>query len=307
MLSAMPCRDMNVAVAGVGNWGQNLVRTFDELASVPLCCHTGTEEHAAWLESNYPETDLTTDYEAVLTDDRVDAVAVATPIPTLNRLARRAVEAGKPVYVEKPMAETREGAKDLASLADRRDTVVFVGYIFVHHPLFTRARTYRSPDDVDHVRLDWQTEGSFGSGIVTNLACHPVSVAVSLSGRPESVDVTGTRSVTGDVDVVELELEYPEFTCEVRVDRVSPTKGYHMDVFTDDRDLCVATDDAFYTFDRTDEVFEQGPEMETDPLTTECSAFLERVESGSRPVTDADFAVDVNSVLDEIQAQIRGE
>lgn len=294
-----------VAVAGIGAWGQNLVRTFDALTAVPVCCHSGRRANAEWLREEYPDVELTTDYGAVLEDDRVDAIAIATPIPTLADLAERALEAGKHVYVEKPMAATQSEAERLARLAAERDPVLFVGYIFVYHPLFTRARKRAAAEGIRHARLEWETEGTFGPDLVNNLVCHPVSVAVAEFGLPERVDVIESRTVTGDADVLECRLSYPEegATCAVRVDRISPTPGYTLRTVTDRDRVYAATDDTFHSFDAGRKEYESSRE-DVDPLTTECRAFVEAVETGASPATDGAFGADVHEVLAEIETQL---
>lgn len=296
----------DVAVVGIGNWGQNLVRTFDAVASVPICCHTGRAEHAAWLADEYPTVEVTTDYEAVLADDRVDAVAIATPIPTLAELAERALEADKHVYVEKPMAQTRAAADRLVERAETRDRVLFVGYIFVHHPVFARLRELVASDGLRRLRLDWQTEGSFEADIVTDLVCHPVSIAVALAGVPSRVDVISTLAATGGVDVLECRLGYEAVDCEVTVtvNRLSPQSRYALTVVTDAGETYVATDDAVYAYDDERGGLETIFEPDVEPLALECRAFRDAVD-GERPVaTDGAFGVDVLEVLERIEADV---
>lgn len=294
----------NVAVTGIGSWGQNLVRTFESLTEVPVCCHSGRQAHAEWLREEYPGIELTTDYEAVLGDDRVDAVAIATPIPTLADLAERALDAGKHVYVEKPMAATHPEARHLAERAETGDAILFVGYIFVYHPLFTRARKRAASEGFRHLRLEWDTEGTFGPDLVNNLVCHPVSVAVAEFGAPERVDVTESRTVTGHPDVVECRLRHEGgTTCALRVDRVSATPGYTMRAFTERDRVHAATDETIHVFDADRESYESDRE-DVDPLATECRAFLEAADTGATPVTDASFGVAVHDVLSRVEERL---
>src|SRR5262245_40137670 len=98
-------RPLRVAVAGLGYWGPNIARNFAPLPDVELawCCdaHHDTRSRAAAM---FPRTRSTGDLDEVLADDTVDAVALATPVPTHAPLAIRALEAGKHCFVEKPMA-----------------------------------------------------------------------------------------------------------------------------------------------------------------------------------------------------------
>lgn len=292
----------DIAVIGIGSWGQNLVRTFDDLATVRTACHNGSDANATWLAEEYPEVDRTTDYDSVLADDAVDAVAIATPIPTLADVAERALRAGKDVFVEKPMAATPAEADALAALAADRDQTLFVGYIFVHHPIFARVRETLSREGADHVRLDWHTEGSFGPDLLRNLACHPVSIAVAAFGRPDDVTVWDSFAATGGTDVVTFRLSYDSVEWEVLVDRLSPESQYSMTAVTDRNGIYVATDDELYAFDREGACFEPTIEEPVDPLGEECQNFLNAIESRGSPQTDGPFGVAVHEVLAEIRA-----
>src|SRR5213593_4711970 len=93
-----------VAIIGLGRWGQCLLRVFSSYAEVPVCCNRGGSDAAAWVAQHYPEVKMTFDIDDVLRDERVDAVAIATPPATHAEFVKRALDAGKHVFVEKPLA-----------------------------------------------------------------------------------------------------------------------------------------------------------------------------------------------------------
>jgi predicted dehydrogenase len=88
---------------GLGQWGKNLARNFADLADLAWLCDLDEAQHAE-LAQRYPQARLTARFDDVLADDSVDAVVIATPVPTHHELAKRALEAGKHVFVEKPPA-----------------------------------------------------------------------------------------------------------------------------------------------------------------------------------------------------------
>jgi len=200
------------------------------------------------------------------------------------------------------MAATREDAGRLAELAKARDLTLFVGYIFVHHPIFSRARDHLAADGADYLRLEWRTEGSFGPDLLNNLACHPASIAVAALGDPREVTVSDARAVTGGTDVVACRLAYRDVDCELLVNRLSPTKGYRMTAVTDVGDAYVATDDTLYAFDPAAGAYETAYDPDADPLGEECRNFLAAVERGDAPATDGTFGVQVHGVLAKIRA-----
>jgi predicted dehydrogenase len=118
-----------VALVGYGYWGPNLLRNYRELpqAQVTWVCDPRPEALEKAV-THYPSVRATTDFEDVLTDPDVEAVLVATPITTHHPLAKAALEAGKHVFVEKPIAASATQAAELAELADAADLTCPPGF-----------------------------------------------------------------------------------------------------------------------------------------------------------------------------------
>jgi predicted dehydrogenase len=137
-LNAYPVR---VAVVGLGYWGPNLVRNLHELAEAEVVAVCDTSERAlARLARRYPGFRQETDADAVLRDPAVEAVVIATPVASHHPLARRALEAGKHVFVEKPLAGSVEGAADLVRIGRERQLVVMTGHTFLYSPAVNLIR-----------------------------------------------------------------------------------------------------------------------------------------------------------------------
>ena len=122
-----------VGVAGLGLWGSNLARNFHDLATLAWICDTD-EERLAAATSRYPSAGATASFDDLLADDSVQAVVVATPVPTHAELARRALAAGKHVFVEKPMALAAGDAEELVALAEERGLALMPGHLLLYHP-----------------------------------------------------------------------------------------------------------------------------------------------------------------------------
>jgi len=126
---------LRVAVVGLGYWGPNLLRNLIELEDVDvvLMCDERAERLALW-GSRYPAIETTTSYLNVVSDDRVDAVAIATPVATHFELASRALKFGKHVFVEKPMAASYDEAAELVRLARQAGRLLMPGHTFLYSP-----------------------------------------------------------------------------------------------------------------------------------------------------------------------------
>src|SRR5262245_20432482 len=111
-------RPVQLAVAGMGYWGKNLVRNFFELGALSVVCDSSPTVEET-LKRDYPKVGYRRDFEAVLADPAIDAVALATPAVTHFAMAKAALEAGKDVYVEKPLAVDVEEGRKLVELAEK--------------------------------------------------------------------------------------------------------------------------------------------------------------------------------------------
>lgn len=196
---------IGIAVVGYGYWGPNLVRNFWEAPGAKLIsvCDLRTERLGG-VQTRYPAVEITSDFDAVLRDTRVDAVAIATPVSSHYDLALRALEAGKHVFLEKPMTATTEQALRLVDLAERRGLVLAVDHTFVYTGAVRKMRELVDSGAVgdiyyyDSVRVNL---GLFQHdvNVLWDLAVHDLSIMdFVLPGQPVAVSATGVRHVAGE-------------------------------------------------------------------------------------------------------------
>src|ERR671937_288088 len=126
-------RANHVGLAGLGNWGPNLARNFDDLAELAWLCETD-EQRLQRFAHRYPDAHTTASYEQMLADPELDAVVIATPVPTHYELTKAALEAGKHVFVEKPPAMRAAEMDELVALAGERERVLMPGHLLLYHP-----------------------------------------------------------------------------------------------------------------------------------------------------------------------------
>ncbi|MDH5537815.1 MAG: Gfo/Idh/MocA family oxidoreductase [Rhizobacter sp.] len=124
---------VNIGIVGYGYWGPNLVRNFAETpgAKVAAVADLDTNKLAA-VQRRFPAVKTTIDFRELLTDQGVDAIAIVTPVNTHFELALAALRAGKHVWVEKPMTETSDQAKQLIDEAQQRGLVLLVDHTFIY-------------------------------------------------------------------------------------------------------------------------------------------------------------------------------
>jgi predicted dehydrogenase len=205
-----------VAVVGAGYWGPNLIRNFHASDAWRVACIV--DKDPARLEALrrfYPQIGLYSEIEHALDDDAVDAVAIATPPRTHYTLAAQAIDAGKHVLVEKPLAESYEAAQDLCMRARRRGVYLMADHTFLYTGSVERLRALVEAGElgdiyyVDSVRVNL---GLFQeSNVVWDLAPHDVSIINYVLGeQPNAVSLERGACVHAETpDVAFLTMWYP--------------------------------------------------------------------------------------------------
>jgi len=132
---------VRVGVVGLGYWGPNLARNFDRLpgAELAYCCDLD-EDNLAKARSLYPNAIVTDDYARLLADETLDAIVVATSVPTHYALGKKSLEAGKHTFVEKPIALKASDAEDLLATADAKGVKLMVGHLLEYHPAVRKLK-----------------------------------------------------------------------------------------------------------------------------------------------------------------------
>jgi predicted dehydrogenase len=189
-----------VAVVGCGYWGQNLIRNFAELTQADLATVCDFDLAAmARISRRYPGVKLTAEFQEVLTDSRIDAIAIATPVSTHYPLARKALQAGKHVLIEKPMATSTTEVLDLLELAEKHRAVLMVDHTFLYTGAVRRMKALIDSGAVgdllyfDSVRISLGLVQS-DINVLWDLGPHDLSIMNYLCDRePVSVSAIGTR------------------------------------------------------------------------------------------------------------------
>jgi predicted dehydrogenase len=204
-----------VAHAGVGGWGKNVVRVIGELTE--LACVVDTDEgRQAEYAARYPKARVTASFADALADDTVDAVAIATPVPTHYALAKQALEAGKHVFVEKPPAMRGAEMAELVGLARDRDLVLMPGHLLLYHPGVLKLKQLVDSGALGDVLCIYGNRQNLGTirkdeNALWSLGVHDLSVILYLVGEePSEAWAHGNAFLTPGVeDVVFCYLRFP--------------------------------------------------------------------------------------------------
>jgi predicted dehydrogenase len=205
---------LTVGVAGLGHWGPNLARNFADLAELSWLCDS--EPERSDVASRYRRARFTGDFDEMLADPGLDAVVVATPVPTHFELSRRALEAGKHVLVEKPPAMTGSEMDELVSLASERELVLMPGHLLLYHPGVRKLRDMIVDGELGDVLCVYGNRQNLGiirsnENALWSLGVHDLSVILHLlDEEPAEARAFGRDFLTEGVeDVVFCYLRFP--------------------------------------------------------------------------------------------------
>jgi predicted dehydrogenase len=195
---------VRIGVVGYGYWGPNLVRNFAETPGAEVAAVADLDTNKlATVKRRFPAVHTTTNFNDLLADASIDAVAIATPVNTHYELAMAALKAGKHVWVEKPMTETYEQAQRLVEEAERRGKVLHVDHTFIYTGAvqkmaeIVRAGELGKVYYYDSIRINlglFQRDVS----VISDLAVHDFSILDHLFGEhPAAVTASGTNHFPG--------------------------------------------------------------------------------------------------------------
>ncbi len=318
---------ITVAVVGAGGWGKNLVRNFASLADCRLktICDLSPElleKHGA----GYPGVQTTQEVGDVLADDEIDAVVVATPAPTHFDLARRVLDAGKHVYVEKPLTLSVGEAEALVEQADAAGRKLMVGHLLEYHPCVLRLKELIDSGELGGIYYMYMHRLNLGvvrkqENAWWSLAPHDVSIVLFLFGE-EPVTVTSQGQAylrQGVEDVVFCQLKFADGKmANIHVSWLDPHKmrkvtlvGTKKMASFDDMEATEkirvydkAANVAPGSVDYTDAItLRQGdihiPYVKAgEPLGAECRHFLDCIARDETPRSDGRDGLRVVRVLD---------
>jgi predicted dehydrogenase len=286
-------RKATVAVVGLNYWGPNLVRNFDDLAQLTWLCDLD-EELRTRLGARYPVARTTALYQDLLDDPELEAIVIATPVPTHYELAKQALEAGKHVFVEKPPAMRAAEMDELVALAAAQDRVLMPGHLLLYHPGVLKLKELIDSGELGEVLCVYGNRVNLGivranENALWSLGVHDLSVILYLvDEEPELATAQGSASIhPGVEDVVFCFLRFPSGKiAHMHLSWLDPHKmrkmtvvGREKMVVFDDMeperkvtvyDKTVASDGAAYSGDIS------IPKISNDePLRLECAFFLE--------------------------------
>jgi predicted dehydrogenase len=224
---------VGIAVIGYGYWGPNLVRNFANTDGARVISVSDFDpEKLTLIRRRHPDVAVTTDFRDLLKDSRIDAIAIATPVNTHYELGWAALEAGKHVLIEKPLARTSEEARHLIEEADRRNLVLLVDHTFLYTPAVQKIRQLVGDGVLGDIYYYNGVRASLGLfqndiNVIWDLAVHDISIIQYLFDEdPIAVSATAASHVPGSPENMAHITLFFRSSCiaQISVNWLSPVK-----------------------------------------------------------------------------------
>lgn len=315
---------VRLAVVGCGHWGKNLVRNFSELGALAGVVDDNPDIVQAMAQT-YGVPVL--DFQAACDDPELDALVISAPAVTHCGLSRRALLAGKHVFVEKPVAMTLEEAEKLVEVVESSGKILMVGHLLRYHPAFEKLSEMCAAGELGELRYVYSNRLNLGKlrteeNILWSFAPHDISMILALFGdEPVDVSAEAHGYVTpGIADVTTTHLRFENgAAAHIHVSWLHPFKEQRlvvigdkaMAVFDDGLDWSEKLRVYSHRIDVRDGVpgtnkadAEAVPLPSAEPLKFECQHFLDCVTDGAEPLTNLQEGMRVLRVLDLAQQHI---
>jgi predicted dehydrogenase len=307
----------NIAVIGCGHWGKNLVRNFAELGALAAVCDPNDQLAQSYADK-YNIANLS--FAAILANASVEGVVLAVPAPLHASMAIEAMNAGKHVYVEKPLAMNRVEAEAMIESAKENGIQLMVGHLLQYHPVFMAVRGLVESGKLGALSYIYSNRLSFGKvrseeDVIWSFAPHDISMILSLTGQePEVVRTESSCILQPDIaDTATVHMEFKSAVkAHVSVSWLHPFKEQKlvvvgqggMAVFDDTKPWAeklalyrhvVQTTGGLPSLEKAEVEYLEIPQSE--PLRNECQHFLNVVSENVAPLTDGDEGLGVLKVL----------
>jgi predicted dehydrogenase len=319
-------RKIKIGIIGAGYWGPNLVRNFFALdnCEVKYVCDLD-ESKLGKIKKSYPYVLLTANVEELFYDPELDAVAIATPTATHYHLAKKALEMGKHVFLEKPMTETSRQAEELINLAESKNLILQVDHPFVFYGPVIKIKELIDSGELGELYYFDSQRINLGLiqpdvNVLWDLAPHDISILNFLyGGKPKSVSAIGTKHITGNKEeLAHMNIKYENgFCAHIHVSWLSPVKLRQMIIAGDKKmiyfddiapsekikvydksiDLSKIEQDTFNPIYRSGDVYSPVYDQ-TEAVLRECKEFINCVLYGKKPFSSGEFGLGVVKILE---------
>ncbi|MBR3604565.1 MAG: Gfo/Idh/MocA family oxidoreductase [Candidatus Gastranaerophilales bacterium] len=309
------------AVVGCGLWGRNIVRNFYNLGALHSVCDLD-KENLKMIQELYPDVQTTSDFDGILANPEIIALCIVTPSHTHFNLVKKAILAGKHVYVEKPISTSSDEARELKELAQQVGVKLLVGHLLLYHPAVNRLKMLIAEGvlgEIKYAQSDRLNINYFKNdrSVMWDLAPHDVSMIAHVTGKAplRVISATGCDSEFENIcDITHLTIEFEDGVIgQVSDSWIHPQKrvsllvrGTKATAILDD----TIQEGKLKVYDNKKgsqneiEVFDY---LEIEPLKLECQHFLNCIQNDKTPRSDGENGYMIVKILESAEAIMLGK
>lgn len=318
----------NIGIIGCGYWGPNLIRNFHSLpdANVRVICDMNKErlEH---MQELYCDVRMTSDYQEIINDPKIDAVAIATPVYTHHEIAMQCLKKGKHTFIEKPMASSVKECEELVQTAKEQNVILMVGHVFVYTPSICKIKELIDSGEIGEVYYISARRLNLGLfqkdiNVAWDLAPHDISVILHLLGKkPVSLNCQGKAHINPKIeDITNISINFDDGKfATIQSSWIDPRKireitivgSKKMIVYDDTEplekikvyDKRIEAPKYYDTFAEFHYSYHYGdsyiPFIDLkEPLKLECQDFIDSIKSGNPPLASGEKGLEVVQILE---------
>ncbi len=310
-----------VAVIGCGVWGRNIVRNFYNLNVLDTVCDID-EENLKKVTEQYSGVKVTKDFHEIISNPEITGVCVVTPSHTHYKMVKAMLEAGKNVYVEKPISTVAQEARDLSELAHAKGLVLMVGHLLLYHPAVNRLKMLIEEGalgDIVYAQSDRLNVNYFKNdrSVMWDLAPHDVSMISYVTGKNpvRVISAVGCSSEKNAImDITHIGIEFEDGVIgQISDSWITPKK--HVTLLVRGTKATAILDDTvpenklviYDNFIKDNSQNVKSDYLEIEPLKLECQHFISCCESGKKARSDGDNGFMVTQILEEAEKMMLGD
>ena len=308
----------NIALIGCGSWGKNLARNLFNIGVLHTVCDADPKILDS-VKKTY-NTRVCINYADIISDPTITAIIIASPTHTHYSLARLALQAGKHVYVEEPLARGYLQAQELNHLAGVKDLTLMVGHLLVYHPAVNKLRQMIFKGELGEIRFlnsdrrNFNQQARRDNNVIWDLAPHDISMMSYILGLEPSgiVNACGwSTNNDGVIDVAHLDLSFPgDIPAHIHNSWIDPQKQVSLTVNGSKKTAVlndIRAEDKLVLYSIDDDgsvIVEPIGYSQEEPLRLECEHFVHCIESREAPRSDGASGYQVVKILEEAEQKM---
>ena len=290
----------NLAIVGIGYWGKKLVSEFSKIANIKFCYSQGNTSNIKWLHKNYPKIKHCKNFQDILNDSTIDGIVIASPIDTHFEYALKSLKSKKHVFIEKPISTTKKQGQTLLAIARKNNLEIFVGHIFLYHPVLSKLKKLMKKEKINSMYLGWHRFGPFKEKISLDLLSHYIIILKEFFNQPKKLIIKSKIGCVTNCDILSLHVKFQKkVNCVIEINRVSYHKQREI-IIKSDKNLYKWEDDVMLKFSKKDEIFKEYFTSAVFPLQIECKKFLKNMTLKKKNYSNTEKSIQTISIIQNL-------